>query len=314
MIDGDSGMDRPVVVGLGEVLFDCFPDRTVLGGAPVNVVVHASQLLDCSGGYGVVVSRVGNDDLGHKLTEELDRRGVVTNLIQLDPQLPTGTVQVRVSESGEPTYEITEGVAWDSIGFTESLELLASQCSAVCFGTLAQRSDPSRTTIRRFLHAATDAVRLFDVNLRQHFYNRDILADSLAAATVMKLNEGELDRIGELLGDDQANGVDAKVYRLADTYQLECIALTRGSRGTVLYYDGRRYESAPIAIRRTNGADNVGAGDACAAGLVYGLLMKWQPEHILELANRMGAFVASQPGATPSLSEEIMEFVSTVSA
>lgn len=310
MSETTPNKNQPVIVGLGEVLFDCFPDRTVLGGAPVNVAVHAHQLFAPLGGRGVVVSRVGDDDLGRKLVSELESRGLGVSSIQLDKQLPTGTVQVTVSNSGEPSYEITENVAWDNLQVNESLEQLAAQCSAVCFGSLAQRSGLSGSTIQRFLSLATQAVRVFDVNLRQHYFSKQVLRDSLDAASVVKLNEDELSIIGELLADELGSekGTEESIERIAELFELECIAITRGSDGTVLYKGGERFDAEPISITRIEGADNVGAGDACLAGLVFGLLMDWDPNRTLTLANRMGAFVASRPGATPTLSDDILEF------
>lgn len=305
----------PMVVGLGEVLFDCFPGRMVLGGAPVNVAVHAHQLLAPTGGRGVVVSRVGTDDLGRDLLEELTERGIVTNLMQTDARLPTGTVQVKVNGTGEPTYTIEENVAWEHIHFEESLELLASNCSAVCYGTLAQRSEPSRSTIQRFLETASSSIRLFDINLRQHFYTPEVLEASLRAASAVKLNQDELIQVGITLAAELGieTDPDLAVQRLQELYDLDCIALTRGCEGTVLYRHGKRFELAQVSINRDASADNVGAGDACSAGLVYGLLMDWESERILELANLMGAYVASKPGATPRLSQELLSFSATSS-
>lgn len=303
---------KHTVVGIGEVLFDCFPGSRVLGGAPVNVVVHAHQLLARRGGCGVVVSRVGTDDLGSEIIEELNARGVVTNMVQRDSQLPTGSVQIQVSDSGEPNYTIEKAVAWENINYEESLENLAGSCDAVCFGSLAQRGERSRSTIHQFLAAAGSAIRLFDVNLRQSYYDFGVLDASLKAATVVKLNQEELYEVHRLLNSSPSTPADTEeaIRQLQDAYALECIALTRGSKGTVLYHPAGRFESEPIVIERSPDADNVGAGDACSAGLVFGLLMKWEPEQTLQLANRMGAFVASRAGATPTLPDEITHLAS----
>ena len=302
--------EGPVVVGIGEVLFDCFPDRMVLGGAPVNVAVHVHQLLSGVGGQGVVVSRVGEDDLGKDLVTQLNDWGLVTNLIQQGPELPTGTVQISVDATGEPTYCIEQNVAWENICFEESLERLACLCDAVCFGSLAQRNEPSRSTIHRFLRCAKSAIRLFDVNLRQSYYSAEVLHASFQAANVVKLNRAELAEVGKQLNAKlgTTSDSDLAVQRLQEAYALDSVALTRGSDGTVLYHRGSRFEADSITIQRDSNADNVGAGDACSAGLVYGLIRGWEPERILELANRMGAFVASKAGATPRLSEELINF------
>jgi fructokinase len=297
-----------IIIGLGEALFDCFPDRSILGGAPLNFVVHAQQLL-ASRGQGVLVSRIGNDDLGKRLLHEAAARGVQTDYIQIDDRRPTGTVQVTVSPSGDPSYEILEGVAWDHLEFDEALERLSADCSAVCFGTLAQRSATTRETIQRFLSTAPHAIRLLDVNLRQHYITPQVLESSFKAANVVKLNEGELARAAELLPQyfGGATAVDDHVAALRDAFDLRTVALTRGSHGTVLYSADGRFESDPVLIPAAADADGVGAGDACCAGLVYGLLNDWPPDRTLELANRMGAYVASQPGGTPRIPQSILD-------
>jgi len=292
----------PVVVGIGEALFDCFPHRTILGGAPVNFIVHVQQLLG-SNGRAALISRIGHDELGKELERQLKSRGVATEYVQIDERRPTGQVQVRLSASGDPEYEIAENVAWDFMTFEDSLMHLAKHCQAVCFGTLSQRSIASRTVIYRFLEKAKNSIRLLDVNLRQHYFNTQILESSFMAATVVKLNEEELSTTCTLLSDRVGNAatVDDRAFALRKAFNLDLLALTRGAQGTVLYTREGRVDAEPAAFAAAENADSVGAGDACSAGLVYGLLMQWPIERILDLANRMGAFVASQPGGTPHL-------------
>jgi fructokinase len=310
MIDFNSADRFPVVVGIGEALFDCYPDRAILGGAPVNFIVHMQQLLGSDEGQTVLVSRVGDDDLGEQLIGQLQTRNIHTNLVQVDAYRPTGRVYVSISAQGEIEFDIEENVAWDFIAAEESLELLAAHCSAVCFGTLAQRNAHSRNTILRFLANATNAIRLLDVNLRQPDVPRDVLEQSFRAANVVKLNDGELVRISRLLASSNGapQSTDDQAFELRKAFDLHLIALTRGARGTVLYTEGRRIESTPTFIRHNAEADGVGAGDACCAGLVYGLIKRWPLERTLDLANRLGAYVASQRGATPRLPEAMLNF------
>ena len=298
----------PTVVGIGEALFDCFPEGALLGGAPVNLAVHADQLLRQVGGRGVVVSAVGRDELGSQLRQELTARQMDVDFLQESAELPTGTVQVTVDGAGHPEYEITENVAWDHILQTESTSRLAESCAAVCFGTLAQRSPESRATIQQFLADATQAWRVCDLNLRQQFYSVEVIQSSFAAAKVVKLSEEELSVASSLLEINppgQADA-DAQAVRLLERFELEVLAVTRGARGTVLLSRDERVEGEVPMFAPAPQADSVGAGDSCCAAIVTGLLLKWPLDRIVSLANLVGAYVASQPGATPQLPREIL--------
>ncbi len=283
------------IVGLGEALVDIFPDHQALGGAPLNVAVHAHQLLAGSGsGCGVVVSRVGRDDLGRQILADLTSRGMSVETVQLDDDHPTGQVLVTSRRSGEPVYKIVEDVAWDHLEFTDELGRLAGRCDAVCFGTLARRSPVSRATIGRFLQQAPQAVRLYDVNLRQHYYDESLIREGCELATMVKLNEAELPIILRLLG---LGGVEALLGR----FGLDAVVLTRGAAGTTLYTAGGAIMGEPNHFEPEPGADSVGAGDACAAGVLVMWLLGGAPEMIVWLANYLGAYVASRRGATPEL-------------
>ncbi len=298
------------VVGLGEALFDCFGERAVLGGAPVNLAVHANQLMRHAGCHGVVASCVGSDDLGQRIEEELISRGMTTDYLSVSPLLPTGTVQVTVDAAGHPQYEITENVAWDRIEYTDTLDHLAKHCSAVCFGTLAQRSEVSRQAIHQFLATATHTLRACDLNLRQQFYSADIIENSLRAANILKLNEEELSIVGDLLKLETRNlSVHDQIARLLNEFDLSLVALTRGEAGTVLYTADERVEGEIPKYPRQSQADSVGAGDSCCAALIVGLLLGKPLTEIVALANRVGAFVASVQGATPELPSEILDRV-----
>ncbi len=306
---------RFTIVGLGEALFDVFPDRQVLGGAPLNAAIHAHQLAMAVGGRGVVVSRVGQDDLGAAVVRELTARGMDASFVQSDPDHDTGKVYVGRDERGEPTYEIVANVAWDWLSFDPEDEALAQHCEAVCFGTLAQREGQTRNAIYRFLDAARRAIRLFDVNLRQKFYDARIVARSCELATVVKLNHEELPvvckllalRVGEPSG---ANWIDRHAAAiLARHRHLTHVAVTRGPEGTVVYTPNGRTEGKPASFDQQPGRDSVGAGDACAAGLLVGLLQRWPLQRTVDLANLAGAYVASVPGATPLLPATLLEAV-----
>ena len=290
------------IIGLGEALFDVFPDQTRLGGAPLNVAVHAEQL----GNRAVPVTRVGQDTLGEHMLMELRGRHLVTDHIQTDPDHATGTVLVDFDERGEPVYRIVEDVAWDFLQWDGDMAYLAQHCDAVCFGSLAQRVGQSRNTIYRFLDAAQRAVRLFDVNLRQHYHNRDVLGRSCELATAIKLNTDEISVLGATfnLGDAADHIAEGLIKR----FSLKWVALTRGALGTVVYTSRSRHDAPPVPAEGKG--DPVGAGDATAAALLHGVLRRWDWPRTIKLANTLGAYVASQDGACPVLGETIQKLAS----
>lgn len=308
-----SSVAKPTLVGLGEVLFDCFPDREVLGGAPINLTVHAHALLSQLGGRAVPATRVGSDQRGRQILDTLAGRGIDTDCIQTDDTRPTGTVQVTLSDKGNASYVFTPNSAWDAFEFTGRWQQLAATASAVCFGTLGQRSETSKQSIQQFLQAANSAIRVFDVNFRQQFYSAELVQQSLDLATAMKLSDEELPKVCQLLGiNSQQSGeqsTDDQAFELARRYNLQWVALTRGPLGTTLYTGGEKHEGQPVPATGGPDADTVGAGDACCAGLVVGALLGWQPQRTLRLANTLGAYVASHKGATPVLPSEILQLV-----
>jgi len=308
------------IVGLGEALFDLLPDRQVLGGAPLNVAVHAHQLAAPLGGRGVVVSRIGQDELAERVIEELRRRGMTGQYLQSDPDHDSGRVYVSVDAQGQPDYEIVRDVAWDWIQYDPDLEDIAHRCEAVCFGTIAQRNSQSRHTIYRFLDAcANRAIRMFDVNLRQCYYDQNVLRRSCEFANVVKLNTDELESVTSLLAvGSPGDGVDDRIRGLIRMFDLRLVVLTRGRDGTVLYSASEsaseKQESEPVHGKPAPGADAVGAGDACAAAVLIGLVLHWPMDRIVRLANHAGAYVASQPGATPVLPQSIMDMAASQGA
>ncbi len=304
------------IVGIGESLYDILPSGQVLGGAPLNVAVQAHQASAHIGGQGVVVSRVGQDALGDQLIAELKARGMSTDYVQTDPDKGTGKVYVEIPfGGGEPTYEIVADAAWDWLQYDPDVESLAGRCEGVCFGSLAQRQAQTRNSIYRFLVDAKRAVRLFDVNVRQNFYDKRSIARSCELANAIKLNERELPIVADLLNVDgpTEGDHDAKVDALAKAVlkkaECELLALTRGVEGTVVYAGDSRVEGEPASYPPADQADAVGAGDACSAGLLIGLVKRWPLDRVVTLANAMGAYVASQAGATGDLPDEIKSMV-----
>ena len=224
--------------------------------------------------------------------------------MQYDDSHATGTVQVQVAEDGQPRFEITKWVAWDYLQWTPEFKELASRADAVCFGSLAQREAESRSTIQHFLHATRkDALRVFDVNLRQSFYSRDVLAASAKAADIVKLNHEELPKVLYLLGGPQLEQLSA-VRWLRQKFGIKLICVTRGDAGSLLLTEKEYHEHFGHHIQV---ADTVGAGDAFTATLVHHYLRGSDLATMNDAANRMGSWVASKPGATPTLDQEIIQ-------
>ena len=292
---------KRTVVGLGELLWDLFPAGKQLGGAPANFAYITSLL----GDDGIPASRLGRDDLGIEAIRRLGELGLSTEFIQQDADHPTGTVKVKVDPAGQPCFEIAQSVAWDFFDWTPPWQELAQRTDAVCFGSLAQRSARSHDTIRKFLqNMRPGALRVFDVNLRQNFYTRQVLAESMELATVIKLNHEELPKImrpfelenqGERGGEDP--GEENAARRLLSSYDLDLVCITRGTNGSLLVSADQSTEHPGFKVKV---ADTVGAGDAFTAALVHGYLRGTSLVQINEAANRVGAWVASQPGATPA--------------
>jgi fructokinase len=282
------------VVGLGELLWDLLPSGKQIGGAPANFA-YITNLL---GDTGIPASRVGRDSLGDEALHRLAQLGLSPAAVQQDPIHPTGTVKVEIDSGGQPRFYISEPVAWDFLEWPSSWQELATEADAVCFGSLAQRSAQSRATIRSFLQATRpEAVRIFDVNLRQSFYTAQVLAESMKLATVVKLNHEELPQIMHLLGYENS-GEKESARCLLSSHHLKLVCVTRGRGGSLLISPDECSEHPGFKVKV---ADTVGAGDAFTAALVHGYLRGSSLAQINETANRVGAWVASQPGATPAV-------------
>lgn len=294
-----TGKKPPIVVGLGEVLWDCFGDERRLGGAPANQAFHANQL----GATGIVASRVGQDVLGDEAIGVLERHGLETTCIQRDGDLPTGTVTVDLGPQGEPAYDIHAPAAWDRMVLTDRLTSVLDQAAAVCFGSLALRDETSRQTILQALQHASTATKLFDVNLRQKFYSAELIRNLLTHSTMVKLNESEASVLPELL--DTGTGSHAELAAwLRREYDVSFLCITRSERGCVLF-DGDEFvevQSVPVEV-----VDAVGAGDAFTAALLCARLEGWPLERSGRLANEIGALVAGCKGAMAPLRNQIAE-------
>jgi len=301
---GDSMKKK--VVGLGEVLWDLLPERTCLGGAPANFAYITTLL----GDEGIVASRVGQDSRGLEALRGLKELGLNIEHVQTDRERATGTVKVELDAKGMARFEIAHPVAWDFLEWTADWQHLAEHTDAVCFGSLAQRSEASRETIRRFVRAVrASVVKVFDVNLRQSFYSQEILAESMRLADIVKLNDEELPSVMRLVGlsgggaDSFSHGDElAAARRLIGEYDLKLVCVTRGGRGSLLVRSGSEASEHPGF--RVRVADTVGAGDAFTAGLVleYRRGAEMGRTNLVEMnkvANRVGAWVASEVGATP---------------
>lgn len=293
------------IVGLGEALFDVLPSGRVMGGAPLNVAFHAHQILAPTGGEGVVASRVGTDSLGDEVARTLLERGMLVDHLQHDPDRATSTVTVALQE-GQPTYTFAPDIAWDHLEFTESWRTLAEHAAGVCYGTLAQRSQKSRHAIWKFLEHARGARRMFDVNLRQGFYDRESIIEGCRLATLVKLNEEELPIVADLL-QLVGSGAEEFLHAMRARFQLEMVVYTRGARGTVLVLTDETVAAPAVSYSAAPHADAVGAGDACSSAILVGLIRGIPAARIGELANHLGAYVASQSGATPSLPRELID-------
>lgn len=284
-------------LGLGEVLWDLLPAGKQLGGAPANFAYHAHAL----GATARVISRVGRDAAGREILDRLCSLGLPVDGITEDPSAPTGTVSVKLDAQGTPAYTIHENVAWDFLQASPAVLAEATRADAVCFGSLGQRHPVARATIRQLLQAVPDhALRIFDVNLRQHYWSRELIEESLQLANVLKLNDEELPVLARLLGWDGEETV--WLEQLAKRFHLRAIALTRGGKGSSLWLEGRWFHQPGAALAI---ADTVGAGDSYTAALTLGLLHGHSAEEIIRFAHRVADHVCTRPGATPPLPAEL---------
>lgn len=288
------------IVGLGEILWDMFPDGPRFGGAPANFACSASGLAR-EWANAAMVSSVGKDELGQRAIESLRQHGVDTSCVAEQNRL-TGQVDVQLDSQGRASYVFAADTAWDNLAWSRELQHLAARADAVCFGTLGQRSDRSRETIQRFVTAtAPAALRIYDVNLRPPFVRDAVIMESLQLANVLKLNDEELPEVADLCG---LSGTDIDVMqRLGKKFDLRVVALTRGPDGAVLIRGNEVSEQAGV---ESQVIDTVGAGDAFTAALTLGLLDAGDLDAINRAACHVAAYVCSQSGATPNMPDDLM--------
>lgn len=287
-----------LVVGMGEALWDVLPEGKKIGGAPANFAYHVSQF----GLSSCVVSAVGDDALGKEIIENFTSKGL--NQLIAEVPYPTGTVQVEIDQAGVPQYEIKENVAWDNIPYTEALEDLAKKTKAVCFGSLAQRNVVSRETISRFLDAMPrhdDSLVVFDVNLRQGFYNKEILCNSMKRCNILKINDEELVTVSRMFGYP---GIDLqdKCWILLGKYNLKMLILTCGINGSYVFTPGNvSFQPTPTV----EVADTVGAGDSFTAAFIASILRGRSVAEAHSRAVQTSAYVCTKKGAMPVLPDEL---------
>lgn len=291
----------PLVIGLGELLWDVVGDERRPGGAPANVAFHAGRL----GCLGAVCSRVGDDGAGRRIAAYLRDHAIDTRHIQVDPRRPTGIATVDLSCPNRPAYRIHDDAAWDYLEFTPEWREAFASASAVCFGTLAQRSPVSQTTVRQCLSAAERALLVCDLNLRPPHFRREWIEPLLERADVLRLNLDEVGVMIELLGLSGNSAIDF-ARRLMDQHDLRFVCITRGANGCLAVSEA---ESVDLPGRRVNVVDAVGAGDAFTAALTAGLLHGQSLGGAAAMANDAAALVASHAGAMPDLQAEFAELM-----
>ena len=280
------------IIGLGEALWDCLPEGRKLGGAPANFAYHSKA----NGCHGVVISAVGNDDLGDEIVQQLDEKKLQLAIARTEQ--PTGTVRVTLSGNGIPSYDICRGVAWDNIPWTEELQKLAYKCDAVCFGSLAQRSEVSRDTIQKFLIATRpEALRIFDINLRQQFYTAEIIDQSMKACNILKINDEEWEIVRPMFGIEGTPETAEGIEELVKRYELKMLILTCGTKGSYVFTaDGEKFfQPTPLV----EVVDTVGAGDSFTGTFVASIVKGLSIQEAHRKAVEISAFVCTQAGPMP---------------
>jgi fructokinase len=291
------------VIGVGEILWDVFPNGKKLGGAPANFAYHISAL----GHNGIILSRIGNDNNGKEIIKHLKGLGLATKYIQIDNNKATGVVEVKIDNKNQPNYIIKENVAWDFMQWSEKFNLLIKTTDAICYGTLAQRDEVSKKTIVSLLEKMNkNTVKVYDINLRQSFFSKTIIDDALKLSDILKLNSDEINVLRELLNISiKYNEKDICKF-LLDSYNLNLICLTKGEEGSILI-DKQNYYHSPSYPYEV--ADRVGAGDAFAAAAVVNYLKGNPIDAISIQANKLASWVTSKSGGTPVYDSSIREIM-----
>lgn len=288
------------IVGMGEALWDCLPDGRKIGGAPANFAYHVKQF----GFKSLAISAIGKDELGAEIVEKFNQRNLEHLLETVD--YPTGTVQVTLDQKGIPCYEICEDVAWDNIPYTDRLDEIAHNCQVVCFGSLAQRNPVSRETINRFIDSmplAEDTLKVFDINLRQHFYTEETIVNSLNKCNVLKINDEELVIVSRMFGYPELSQSDA-CRRILETYGLKMLILTCGTDGSYVFTsDETSFQPTP----KVQVADTVGAGDSFTGSFIASILKGKTIPEAHRRAVEVSAYVCTQNGAMPVLPAQLTD-------
>ena len=295
-------MSQQIIIGMGEALWDVFPEGKRLGGAPANFAYNISQL----GLNGQVVSAIGNDKLGQEILAVFNSKNIKYSLPLVDR--PTGTVQVSLDDKGVPCYEICQDVAWDEIPFTEELQVMAQHTQVICFGSLAQRSATSRATINAFIDAMPkdeEVLRIFDINLRQDFYNKEILENSFNKCNILKTNDEELEIIANLFGYNEL-GVSEVCKALIANYNFKYLILTCGVAGSYIFSKEEEsfWETPLVQVK-----DTVGAGDSFTAAFTVAHLKGMSIQKAHQFAVNVSAYVCTQSGAMVNFPEELIKQV-----
>ena len=290
--------EKRFVVGLGEALWDVLPEGKKLGGAPANFAYHAGQFLGSEN--TLAISALGEDKLAEETIASLKEHGL--NYLMPQVPYPTGTVQVTLDEQGIPTYDIKENVAWDNIPLDSDIQAVARNCRAVCFGSLAQRNIVSRETIHQFLDLTpNDCVKIFDINLRQQFYSKEIIQESLRRCNILKINDEELILIGRMFGYPGLD-IENKCWLILGKYNLDMLVLTCGTNGSYVFTPGQMtFQETP----KVEVADTVGAGDSFTGSFCAAVLSGKPVAEAHKLAVEVSAFVCTQNGAMPTLPESL---------
>jgi fructokinase len=287
---------KNLIIGLGEVLWDCLPEGKKLGGAPANFAYHIGQF----GFNALAVSAIGKDKLGDETLVSFNEKELKYIMPRID--FPTGTVIVNLDAQGVPSYEIKQNVAWDNIPLTDELRNMALECRAVCWGSLAQRNKISRNTIKTLIGSLpTDCLKIFDINLRQNFYAKDILHDSITCCDILKINDDELEIVKQMFGLDKLSMQDT-CRTLLDEFNIKILVLTCGVDGSYVFtQENMSFKETP----KIKVADTVGAGDSFTAAFAAAILSGKSIAEAHQLAVDVSAFVCTKNGAMPKLPQEL---------
>ncbi|WP_291326987.1 PfkB family carbohydrate kinase [Desulfovibrio sp. UCD-KL4C] len=285
-----------LVAGLGEILWDVLNDSEEIGGAPINFAYHAGAL----GADSIAISTIGSDERGRRSIEELQARELNLEAVSIDPDHATGFVEAKIDKHGVAHYMFPDNIAWDHLTLNDKAMNLAPKIHAVCYGTLAQRNKKARNSIYAFLDAAPKAMKVYDMNLRQHFYSKEIISKSLEKADVLKLNDDEIQIVASMF--DLKGTENQMLEILHNKFNLNCSILTRGSKGSLIIGYGQEIESDGIVLDILE--NTIGAGDSFTAATILGLLLEHSLSDISKHANKLAAYVCSCKGAMPPIPEE----------